>query len=227
MLSGIDRSLIAKAVEEAEAKTSGEIIVALANEVSRYREVPIAWAAAVALGLLPIALAIGARPFAVTIAGGWVAVQAGAVEGELARGLWVLAVIQILLFAAVAILVSLPPVRRLLTPRALKQHRVEHAAHHQFAAVSAHASESETGVLVFVSLIDRQVQILADAAIHQRCGEDPWREAAAAITSAMKGGEDPTAGIVRAVEICGAALAEHFPATGGQRTRSSTAPIDA
>ncbi|MGH7011620.1 MAG: TPM domain-containing protein, partial [Caulobacteraceae bacterium] len=85
---------------------------------------------------------------------------------------------------------------------------------------------SETGVLIFVALADRQVQILADAAIHQRCGEKPWREAAAAIVQAMKGGADPTSGIVRAVEICGAALAEHFPSSGRADERFSDQPLE-
>ena len=36
---------IADAITEAENKTSGEIFCVLAHEVSRYREVPLAWAA--------------------------------------------------------------------------------------------------------------------------------------------------------------------------------------
>ena len=102
---------------------------------------------------------------------------------------------------------------------------MEQAAHHHFAAVSAHAADSDTGVLIFVALADRQVQVLADAAIHTKCGEKPWREAADAITSAMRHGADPTAGIVRAVEICGAALSAHFPAAAGQ-SHGPSAPIE-
>jgi len=57
------------------------------------------------------------------------------------------------------------------------------------------------------------VQILADAGIHQKVGDTAWNRAVAAIGSAMKAGHDPTAGIIEAVEICGAALREHYPAS--------------
>ncbi|MHB8531042.1 MAG: hypothetical protein ACYC8V_16215, partial [Caulobacteraceae bacterium] len=227
MLSTIDRTRIAAAVEKAEAGSSGEIVCALANEVSGYREVPIAWAAAAALGLPPLALAFGVKPLALAIGGSdWMAAQASALPAEISLALWAYATSQIVLFAMVALIVAIPPVRRLLTPRVLKRHRVERAAHHQFAAVSAHAVGSQTGVLIFVALADRQVQILADAAIHARCGERPWREAADAIAQAMKHGADPTAGVVRAVEICGAALREHFPSEGTPPARFSSAPME-
>ena len=49
MLSAIDKDRIEAAVRTAEAGTSGEIVCLLAQEVSNYREVPLAWAAAVAL----------------------------------------------------------------------------------------------------------------------------------------------------------------------------------
>ncbi len=227
MLSDLDKTRIGQAVERAEAGTSGEVICALANEVSSYREVPIAWATAAALGLPPIALALGLKPLTLALGGnGWIAVQASALPSELSWTLWIYAASQILLFALVAVIVAIPPVRRLMTPRILKRHRVEQAAHHQFAAVSAHAADTETGVLIFVSLADRQVQILADAAIHQKCGETPWREAAEAISTAMRGGKDPTSGIVRAIEICGAALTEHFPAGEPPKERFSAEPIE-
>jgi uncharacterized membrane protein len=71
------------------------------------------------------------------------------------------------------------------------------------------------------------VQILADAGIHQRCGETPWTKAALAISQAMKAGDDPTVGIVQAVEICGQALAEHYPGQGPADPAFSPAPVEA
>ncbi|MGH6986065.1 MAG: TPM domain-containing protein [Caulobacteraceae bacterium] len=227
MLSRLDEKRIAEAVEKAERATSGEIVCALSNEASSYREVPLAWAAAIALGAPPIALAFGADPLRLSMgAGAWLAAQGASLQSQIAMALGAFAVTQIVLFALVALFVAIPPIRRIATPRALKRHRVARAAHHQFAAIAAHAKQSETGVLIFVALADRQVQILADAAIHQRCGENPWREAAASIARAMKGGADPTSGIVRAIEICGAALAEHFPSSGRPGERFSAKPLE-
>ena len=62
MLTQSDHKRIAAAITEAESKTSGEIFCVLAHEVSRYREVPLAWAAVAALVAPPLAGAGGAAP---------------------------------------------------------------------------------------------------------------------------------------------------------------------
>jgi uncharacterized membrane protein len=57
------------------------------------------------------------------------------------------------------------------------------------------------------------VDILADAAIHAKVGDRVWQDAAAAVQAGMRE-PDPTAGIEKAIAICGAALQAHFPASG-------------
>ena len=227
MLSAIDEDRIEAAVAKAEEGTSGEIVCVLATEVATYREVPLAWAAAVALALPPIALALGiVHPFSVMIGDAWMLAQPAALESDLGLALAAYATLQVVLFMIAALVVAIPEVRRRLTPPILKRHRVAKAAHQQFAAISARAAGSETGILIFVALVDRQVQILADAGIHQKVGEAAWTRAANAIGAAMKGGHDPTGGIVEAVEICGAALKEHFPATEPRAHLFSSRPLE-
>jgi putative membrane protein len=213
MLTPEDHARITAAVAKAEEGTSGDIFCVLAGEVSSYREVPIAAGAAAALLAPPIVLAFGLRPLlAAVTAGGWTAAQASAVPGEIGFALTGYAVSQLILFAVVAIVTSLAPVRRLVTPRFLKRHRVRKAAFHHFAAAHSHAKDSETGVLIFVALIERQVEVLADAAIHAKAGDTVWQEAARAVQEGMRQ-PDPTAGVERAIAICGAALKAHFPAS--------------
>ncbi len=227
MLSAIDKDRIEAAVHAAEAGTSGEIVCMLAQEVSAYREVPLAWAAATALVVPPLAVTLGLRPLAaIAQAGVWEAAQAGAFEEQFALGLLLYAAAQAALFIGVYLLTHIPAVRRRLTPGGLKRHRVARAAHHQFAAFSARAVGSATGVLIFVALDDRQVQILADGAIHDKVGDSVWASAAKAVGEAMKAGHDPTAGIIRAIEICGAALCEHFPSDGPHVQVFSDRPMD-
>ena len=55
MLNQQDHARIAAAITEAESKSSGEIFCVLTHEVSRYREVPLAWAA-VPADLTPTAI---------------------------------------------------------------------------------------------------------------------------------------------------------------------------
>ncbi|MGH7023004.1 MAG: TPM domain-containing protein [Caulobacteraceae bacterium] len=226
MLSAIDEDRITAAVTKCEAHTSGEILVVLAEEVSKYREVPLAWAAAAALAIPPIVLSLSLAPLADLARDLWVNGQAGGLGYAMGVALGIYAAAQIVIFLAVLAIVHVPAVRRRLTPRVLKRHRVAKAAHHQFLSMGARASGSETGVLIFVALADRQVRILADAGIHQKCGEATWTRATAAITGAMKAGTDPTAGIVEAVEICGAALAEHYPSSSPRASDVSFRPLE-
>jgi putative membrane protein len=212
MLSTIEEDRIAAAVTKAEETTTGEIVVVLAREVSRYREVPLAWAAALSLAVPPLLFALGLRPIAYFADELWTLNQPTATTLGLTFSLYAIA--QIILFLVVFAVTSIAPVRRALTPAVLRRHRVDTAAHHQFVSLSNRSAGSETGVLIFVALDDRQVRVLADAGIHQKCGEEPWTRAVAAIAAAMKAGHDPTGGILEAVQICGAALSEHYPGAG-------------
>ena len=228
MLNAKDQARIAEAVEAAEAGTAGEIVCVLASEVSHYPEVALGWAAISALVLPALALTLGVHPLALAAdsAGVWMAAQAGALESELTLALGVYAMIQTALFALVFAVLEIPAVRRLATPAPLKRHKVERAARQQFAAIAARAQGSETGVLIFVALVDRQVRVLADKALHDKADEAAWKAAAAAIAEAMKAGQDPTTGIVQAVAICGAVLKAHFPATDGGGNVFSNTPVE-
>lgn len=227
MLDRLDEDRIAAAVAKAEDGTSGEIVVVLASEVSHYPDVALAYAAAAALVLPPLALALGLHPMALLAdAGLWTAAQSGAREGEVAMTLTVYAALQAALFIAVFLICEITSVRRAVTPPILKRHRVARAAHQQFAAISSRAQGSATGVLLFVALDDRQVRIEADKGIHDKVGDPVWTRAAQAVGTAMKAGHDPTAGIVEAIDICGAALKEHYPHVGAHTPVFSPRPLE-
>jgi putative membrane protein len=222
MLTPEDHARITTAVAKAEDGTTGDIFCVLVGEVSSYREVPIAWGAAAALLVPPIVLAFGLKPLLTAITGGgWTAAQASSLQSEIAVALTGYAVVQLGLFGLVALVTSIAPIRRAVTPRFLKRHQVKKAAFHQFVAAHSHAKDSETGVLIFVALVERQVQVLADAAIHAKVGDAVWRAAASAVQEGMKA-PDPTAGIEKAIGICGEALKAHFP---GGRSRVER-PVD-
>ena len=226
MLTDIDRDRIEAAVAAAEEGSSGEIVCVLAGEVSTYRETPLAFAAAVALVIPPIAVALGLHPLAIASGGSaWTIGHASAVEGEINLALVAYATAQVVLFGAAALIASIPAVRRALTPAFLKRHRVRHAAQQQYAAISSRAVGSDTGVLIFVALDDRMVELVADAAIHAKCGEALWKEAAAAVAAGMKAA-DPTDGIIKAIGLCGAALRQHFPADGPNTNVLSNRPVE-
>jgi putative membrane protein len=214
MLSEADHRKIESAVQAAEARTSGEIVCILSHEVSSYRETPLAWAAAVALLIPPLALFAGWRPGGLLSAGAdWMAGQVGVVDTLVAHALESYAIVQVILFAITAAIVAIPPVRRRLTPTTLKRHRVHRAAMQQFLATGLHAAADRTGVVIFASEADRRVELLADDAIHAAVGDVAWNAAVKAVQDGMRR-KDPASGFVAAIQICGDALAEHFPSTG-------------
>jgi putative membrane protein len=212
MLSAADHQRIADAITRAESKSSGEIFCVLAHEVSRYREVPLVWASLAALLLPPLVLLAGLRPLGLEdFFSNWT--DARPAESLILRMLTTYSLAQAGLFLIVALVVALPKVRRALTPRFLKRHRVRQVARHHFVASGARLSHAEPHILIYASLYDRQVELVAHDAIHRAVGEGPWNAAVAAVTEGMKSGQ-PADGFVRAIEICGEALAAHFPSDG-------------
>jgi putative membrane protein len=212
MLTQEGREMIAAATAKAEASTSAEIACVVTHEVSAYREVPIAVGAAAALVLPALAVAAGLelQPLAAPFTG-WTAAHGPAVAGPV---LTVYAALQALVFAAAAVLAAIPSVRRVLTPRGLKRQRVRRAAAQHFAGARRHLAEGHSMVLVYASLADRQMEVIADEAIHAAVGQGVWDDAVAQALATIRV-SGPAAGLARAVEVCGAALATHFPDDGG------------
>jgi putative membrane protein len=203
-----DRQRIAEAVAEAETKTSGEVCCVLTEEASDYREVPLAWAALAALVLPLAALALGFRPLALGNAlSGWVAAQSTAHEVFLALGYYAIA--QAILFAAVALIVSIPAVRRLMTPSFVKRHRVRRMARHHFAALIARLAEGAYA-MIYVSHLDRMVEIVVSESAGRVCDAAAWHKASSTLSDAL-GRDRAGDGFIAAIAICGDELAKHFP----------------
>jgi putative membrane protein len=186
MISQIDRERIADAIRAAEAKTSGEIFCVIVRHASDYRLVPLAWAAAVAL-VVPAPL--------------------------IYLTLWpasVIYVVQLIVFIAAALGLSLPDVRFHIVPRRTQHERAHLQAMQQFLAHGLHHTQNRTGVLIFASVAERYAEIVADAGINEKVTPHVWDQAIAALIAGIKQGRAGD-GFVAAIEQCGAVLAEHFP----------------
>lgn len=73
------------------------------------------------------------------------------------------------------------------------------------------ATQNRSGVLIYVQLADRRVEILADRGIHAKVAEGTWRGICALMEEAFAAGRFE-AGAVAGVQAVGRVLAEHFPA---------------
>ena len=83
-------------------------------------------------------------------------------------------------------------------------------AEEQFARLKMHHTRHRNAVLILVAPLSHTFAIYGDKAVHEKCGEDFWREVAAAMEAYFRRGEF-TDGIVHGVERAGQLLAEHFP----------------
>jgi putative membrane protein len=186
MIAQADRARIIDAIRAAEARTSGEIFCVIARHSSDYRVVPLVWAAALAL-VVPAPL--------------------------IHFTLWPAAVIylvQLVVFVAAALALSLPAIRFHIVPRRTQHERAHAEAMRQFFAQGLHQTENRTGVLIYASLAERYAEIVADAGIHAKVTSQVWDQAIAALVAGMREGRAGD-GFVAAIERCGAVLAEHFP----------------
>ncbi|HEX2761076.1 MAG TPA: hypothetical protein VHM27_11205, partial [Rhizomicrobium sp.] len=110
--------------------------------------------------------------------------------------------------------------RRLLTPAMLTRYRVLQAARHHYAAVGTRLPKDAPHILIFACFEDHRVELVANPVIHAAEGQRLWDEAVTAVVQGMKSGECAD-GFIRAIRMCGEAMARHFPAAGPDENRLS------
>jgi hypothetical protein len=91
-----------------------------------------------------------------------------------------------------------------------------------FAELRVWDTEHNNGVLVYLCLADRAVEIVADRGIAKPVAAARWRELSHELSESCRQGRYE-AGAVRAVGAVGALLQEHFPLAPGQ-TRLNELP---
>ncbi len=212
MLSEQDVQTIKAAVRAAEVRTRGELYCVIAEESSDYRETPFLWAGLTALAAPAILLLAGVEVSVPDAFAPWTAAQAGAAVEMAVRGaLTTTLALQAALFIVVAVIGSLGPVRRFMTPRRVKLERARRHAQELFLARNLHQTRERTGVLIFVSLAEHAAELIADEGIAAVVDQSRWDAAMAALITEAKAGRTG-AGLVAAVSQVGDILAEHFPA---------------
>ncbi|ALL14776.1 TPM domain-containing protein [Caulobacter henricii] len=206
-----DQARIAEAVAAAEKTTAGEIFCVLAPQVSDYRETPLVWAAAAALILPAGGLLAGLRPeMLTTLFGGWTVGHASATDAAILSALSIYIGLQAAIFIVAALLVSIPPIRRALTPGAMKAAAVKRAALEQFMSKGLHLTRDRTGVLIFAALAERRVEVIADEGIYKAAPNAVWDEVVADLLAGLKRGRIAD-GFVAAVTRVGEILSSHVP----------------
>ncbi len=192
-LTDTEKQRVAEAIKEAESKTSGEIVTVIAHASDGYAFIPLLWAAALAL-VVPL-------PFVVF---------------DLPLVLIEIYTVQLAVFVVLGFLFRWTPLKMRLVPKAIKRLRASRMARQQFLEQGLHRTKDRTGVLLFVSVAERYVEVLADSGINDRVEPGVWDGLVAAFVDNVKQGRIAE-GFLEAVGTCGALLAQHFPRTPGDK----------
>jgi len=94
------------------------------------------------------------------------------------------------------------------------------AAQLRFEKLGMTKTKERNGVLIYVAPRVRKFAIIGDVGIHQKCGDNFWKEVAREMTDHFRKGEF-TSGIVHAIHRAGTLMAEHFPHHEGDKNELS------
>lgn len=184
-----DLARISTAVAAAEKGTSSEIVPVFVEASGHYPEA--AWRAGTLLGA------------AAVVAGFLLA------EVPMTGHAWTPLLVFAAAFAAGMLAARVtPPVLRFMAGTRAMDELVSLRAEAAFTREQVFATRDRTGILIFVSLLERKVRVLADSGIHAKAALGTWDGVVAKVVDGMKAGR-PADGIVEAVTLCGDLLRQH------------------
>ncbi len=192
-LTAAERERIHAATSAVEQRTSAIFALAIVPVSERYLLYPLVWGAVLALTATGVlALLYPELPIGIGFA------------------------VDAALFVALSLILDWRPLRLALVPRRVKHVRAHQLAHREFAARILANAQHRDGVLFFVSLGERYVEVMADRDIHARVAEGTWDRIVADFTAAVKAGRLAD-GFIAAIEACAVVLETHYPRQGGGR----------
>jgi len=196
------KNKIREAVQAAERLTSGEFVTVIARRSDDYLYIPVLWAALCALitpGILKLLTPDFAQHYAYTT--------------------------QAALFLVLAVVLQWEPLKMLLIPSSVKTQRASRNAHMQFYVQGLHKTKDHTGVLLFVSVAEHYVEIIADQGINDKLETGTWDKIVQSFVAQVKNNQ-VTDGFVEAVESCGTLMQTHFPRAADDKDELSNRLIE-
>ncbi|HET6726005.1 MAG TPA: TPM domain-containing protein [Gammaproteobacteria bacterium] len=186
-LSDADKKRVTDAIAAAERKTSGEFVAVVAERSDHYLFFPMLWTAIASL-IVPGAMLLAGADLSLLI----------------------IYAIQLAGFIVAAVVFFQPSIRPHLAPGAFRHDYGHRFAHEQFYFQGVHRTRDHSGVLLFVSIAERYVEIVADEGIHRNVGEAHWQQIVDNFVSEVKA-RRVADGFVGAVTAIGDAMATHYP----------------
>ena len=205
-LSSAAQDQISEAVRAAESKTSGEIVPVLATTSDPYDRG--LFLAALASVFMTTLLLIGF--YLLPLEKIWPE------EADLIPVPWEIPAYILLPFQLAALIGGYYLARlvarfhRAFVPRAAMQLQVNAAAHRVFQSLQISQTRDATGIMLYVSIFERMVVVVADKAINDRYDAATWNGVRDLLIEGLKN-DKPEEGFTKAIQRCGEILGEHFP----------------
>ena len=183
-----EKNMLADSIAKIEHHTSGEMIVAIFTKSSDYQIAHYRW------GLI-LALVVSFLCY----------------QLHLFEDAFYLLLILIPSFFAGFCLAFHPFFKNFILSDQEKTSQVNHKAFFEFHRNQLTNTQGRTGILIYLSLLEHQVIVLADHAIDQKVGKNYWDKIVSDLIIEIKNKKLVT-GLNQAITNCGEQLAIHFPA---------------
>jgi len=115
--------------------------------------------------------------------------------------------------------------KRLFTSRTERSDAVKQGAFAAFYSNGLYRTRDETGILIYISLFERSVWILADRGINQKVPAGTWDRIVTDITDGIHAGNGVDA-LIKAIRHTGDILKKHFPVKKDDRNELNNLIID-
>jgi putative membrane protein len=187
-----DLDAIQTAVKEAEERTSGEIVPYVVEQSDGYPTA--AWKGAALGALLGPMVALALHRWSDL----W----------GLPLGYWI--ALPAPLGGAIGYLLAdfLRPVKRWIVGAEILEARARQRAAVAFLEQEVFRTRDRTGILLFLSLFEHRVVLLADSGIHQKVEEERWEAITNRLAGEIRSGR-PGPALVEAIRACGELLERH------------------
>ena len=183
-----EQERIRKAIADVEAHTSGEVATMVVDRSESYREAEILGAVLVA-GLLALIVAVLFHHITI-----WSYVP----------------MVFVLFLPAWLLIRHIPRMGLPFVARRRIEEAVQGRAFRAFFEKGLHRTRDETGILIFISLLEHKVWILGDRGINEKIEPEFWRALAQQVAESIKA-NNASEGLIRVIAQCGEELRKHFP----------------
>mmetsp|Transcript_21194 Transcript_21194/g.9739 ORF Transcript_21194/g.9739 Transcript_21194/m.9739 type:complete len:225 (-) Transcript_21194:1229-1903(-) len=201
-LSSADQDKIKAAVKKAENKTHGEITTAFIKESYDY-----------AIYELTFAVISGFIYFVI------IAFFAGDIEELLQKMFWDYSVNHLISFYGLSIflvisacyfIANICSIDRIIVPKKLMQKKVNERAMRHFIESGVCYTKYRTGILIFISMLEHKVELLADSGINEKIPQERWNKIVAHIIEGIRHNKLADH-LSQAILECGILLEQFFP----------------